>query len=316
MWPSITQPSPSCDRARREQRRVRAGGVGLGHRERRAQVAREQRLEPAALLVRRPGEREDLGVARVGRVVAEHERRVGRAAEDLVHQAELDLAEALPAQLGRQVRSPQPALLDLVAQWRDRALEAVLAELLEDGLDRPDLGADEVGHPVQLALELRLGREVPGHPFRRVTRDEPARGGCRLRGGRRRRAPVVDRLRLRARRGAAAVRCRLAGRGGRAADRARARDRPAYAADRAAPSRARLARRPVRDRLVAARRARRRRGAALARRDRAAAARDRRRRVRARREPARRRGARRRRPALRTSRRAGHGPRPGCSPAR
>ena len=133
-------------------------------------IEKAERSSPASsgssqllLLVRRPGEREDLGVARVGRVVAEHERRVGGAAEDLVHQAELDLAEPLPAQLGRQVRGPQPALLDLLAQRRDRALEPVLAELLEDGLDRPDLGAHEVGHPVQLALELRFGREVPRH---------------------------------------------------------------------------------------------------------------------------------------------------------
>ena len=49
-----------------------------------------------------------------------------------MHQAELDLAEALAAELGRQVRGPQPALLDLLLERRDRALEAVLAELVED----------------------------------------------------------------------------------------------------------------------------------------------------------------------------------------
>jgi hypothetical protein len=38
-----------------------------------------------------------------------------------VHQPELDLAEALSAELGRQVRRPQAAPLDLVAQRRDRA---------------------------------------------------------------------------------------------------------------------------------------------------------------------------------------------------
>jgi hypothetical protein len=38
-----------------------------------------------------------------------------------VHQPELDLAEALPPRLGREVRGPQPALLDLLLQRRDRA---------------------------------------------------------------------------------------------------------------------------------------------------------------------------------------------------
>ena len=56
----------------------------------------------------------------------------GGRAEDLVHQAELDLAEALAAEVGRQVRGPQPALLDLLLERRDHALEAVLAQLLED----------------------------------------------------------------------------------------------------------------------------------------------------------------------------------------
>jgi hypothetical protein len=61
------------------------------------------------------------------------------------------------------VGGPQAALLDLLAQRRDDALEAVLAELLEDGLDRPDLFAHEVAHPVELLLELGLRREVPRH---------------------------------------------------------------------------------------------------------------------------------------------------------
>ena len=67
-----------------------------------------------------PAMREDLGVARVGRRVAEHRRRERGRAEDLVHQAELDLAEALAAEVGRQVGGPQAALLDLLLQRRDR----------------------------------------------------------------------------------------------------------------------------------------------------------------------------------------------------
>ena len=42
--------------------------------------------------------------------------RIGALAEDLVHQAELDLAEAAAAHLRRQVGGPQALALDLVLQ--------------------------------------------------------------------------------------------------------------------------------------------------------------------------------------------------------
>ena len=169
------------DGARLQQRRVAARGVGLGHRERRAQVAGQQRVQPLLLLVLRAGQREDLGVARVRRLVAERDRRERLRAEDLVHQAELDLAEALAAEVGRQVRRPQAALADLLLQRRDRALEAVLAELVEDRLERPDLLAHEVAHPVELLLELGLGGEVPGHARPDHARVAPATPGSATR---------------------------------------------------------------------------------------------------------------------------------------
>ena len=115
LWPSMTH-SPVAlveHGARLERRRVGAGDAGLGHRERRAQVAGEQRVQPAVLLLLGAGERDELGVAGVRRLVAERARRVRRRAEDLVHEPELDLAEALAAELGRQVRGPQPARADL-----------------------------------------------------------------------------------------------------------------------------------------------------------------------------------------------------------
>ena len=96
--------------ARDQLRGVRAGRLGLGHREGAAELAGEQRVQPALLLLGRAGEREDLAVAGVGRLAAEHGRRVDRGPEDLVHQPELDLAEALAAELGRQMGGPQPAL--------------------------------------------------------------------------------------------------------------------------------------------------------------------------------------------------------------
>ena len=111
----------------------------------------------------RAGHREDLRVAGVGRGVAEGQRRDRRAAEDLVHQPEAHLAHALTAELGRQVRGPQPALLDLLLQRRDRLRQALQPEVVPDRLQRPDLAADELGHPVELRLEVGVGGEVPAH---------------------------------------------------------------------------------------------------------------------------------------------------------
>ena len=162
------------------------------------------------------------------------------AAEDLVHEAELDLAEALAAEVGRQVGGPQAALLDLLLERRDGALEALLAELLEDGLDRPDLLAHELAHPVELLLELGLRREVPRHvgtasfgslPSRVAGDKTRGRGGRPRDRGRRRRArrrcaAVGHRLRFRAGQRAAAVRRHHAGARRRAADAARAGGEP------------------------------------------------------------------------------------------
>ena len=107
------------------------------------QVAGQQRVQPAVLLLGRAGQREDLRVARVGRLVAERDGRERRRAEDLVHQPELDLAEALAAELGVEVRGPQPARLDLLLQRRVDAVEPGLVELAARRLQRPDLLAHE-----------------------------------------------------------------------------------------------------------------------------------------------------------------------------
>src|SRR3954454_23137263 len=149
--------------ARAQRRRVRPGHARLGHRERRLEVAGEQRLEPALLLVGRAGDREDLAVAGVGRGVAERVRRERRRAEDLVHQPELDLPEALAAQVRRQVRGPQTPALDLLLQRLVEPVELLLGDVVDDRLERPDLRAHEVAHPVELLLELGLRREIPRH---------------------------------------------------------------------------------------------------------------------------------------------------------
>ena len=92
-----------------------------------------------------------------GRLAAEGVRRVDRRAEDLVHQAELHLAEPLPAELGRKVSRPQPALLHALLERRVDAVELGLADLAVDRLDRPDLLAHEAAHPFEVLFELGLG---------------------------------------------------------------------------------------------------------------------------------------------------------------
>ena len=51
---------------------------------------------------------------------------IGGGAEDLVHERELDLAEPLAAELGRQVGGPQPAALDLLLEGRDDLVQPVV----------------------------------------------------------------------------------------------------------------------------------------------------------------------------------------------
>jgi hypothetical protein len=97
------------------------------------------------------------GVPARARISEFPERGERRRAQDLVHEAELDLAEALPAQLLVEVRGPQPALLDLLAQRLHGAHHLVPLELVDESLERLDLLADERPHPVQMLLELGLG---------------------------------------------------------------------------------------------------------------------------------------------------------------
>ena len=72
-----------------------------------------------------------------------------------MHQPELDLAVALPAQVRRQVGRPQLLRLDLVLQRSDRPHETGVVGV--EHLQGIDLFAHEVAHPVELAFELGLG---------------------------------------------------------------------------------------------------------------------------------------------------------------
>src|SRR5207302_9720380 len=116
------------------------------------------------LLLRRPGEGEDLGVPGVARLVSEADRAPRAGAEDLVHQPELHLAEALPAQVGRQVRRPESALLDLLLTLADQpAVDLLVVDV--DDFERVDLLLHGPAHPGEPPLELGLGPEFPARKF-------------------------------------------------------------------------------------------------------------------------------------------------------
>ena len=102
----MTHSSPSLTARRGEHLRVGAR-LRLGHRVAREALAVEQRLEVLLLLRLGAVVGDDLGVAGVGCGGAEHDRRPARRAEDLVDQRELELAEALAAELGTEVRTPE-----------------------------------------------------------------------------------------------------------------------------------------------------------------------------------------------------------------
>jgi hypothetical protein len=73
------------------------------------------------------------------------------------------MTEALAAELRREVCGPQAPLLHPLLQRRVDPIELCLVDVVLDHLDRPDLLTDELAHPGEVLLELRLGGELPGH---------------------------------------------------------------------------------------------------------------------------------------------------------
>ncbi|MGR7001206.1 hypothetical protein ACU686_29375 [Yinghuangia aomiensis] len=100
-----------------------------------------------------------------GGLVAEDVRRGSGAAEDLVHKGELDLAEALAAQVGVEVCGPQAAVLDPLLERLGDGLPVGRAHPLPDEVEGFDLLHDEGADPVQLSCEVGIGAEIPGHGF-------------------------------------------------------------------------------------------------------------------------------------------------------
>ena len=163
----MTHSSPSLHGARGEHLRVGAG-LRLGHRVAREALAVEQRLQVLLLLRLGAVVGDDLGVAGVGRGGAEHDRRPARRAEDLVDQRQLELAEALAAELGTQVRAPTgpaPRTSSCIGRTSGPVSSSSgwNGAVREDQVERLDLLAHELADPLQLRLELGLGLEVPRH---------------------------------------------------------------------------------------------------------------------------------------------------------
>ena len=98
------------------------------------------------------------------------------AAEDLVQQAELELAVAGAAEVLVEEDRPEALVLDLVLQPFDQRLDlrVLRADRVgEDVVERLDLLTAELLDPVELLLELRIGREVPSHGVRRTNSTTP-----------------------------------------------------------------------------------------------------------------------------------------------
>ncbi len=137
--------------------RVRAGDVGLGHRERRADLAVEQRRQPALLLLGRAELVEHLHVAGVGRRAVARLGGDRRAPEDLGERRVVAVGEPGAVLVVGQEHVPQPALarqpLQLLHHGRLVMRVAGLAQLaLVDLLRRVDVLVHERR---QALLEVR-----------------------------------------------------------------------------------------------------------------------------------------------------------------
>ena len=160
-------------------------GIGaalrLGHREARDDLIGEQRFEIALLLLGRAVLGENLTVAGIRRLAAENGRRETRAAEDLVHQRELDLAVSLAAEFGLEMARPQLVLADLGLQRAHQLVAIGVADIvrrLQHVIERLDLFAHEFIDPVEFLLKLRFGFKIPAHDCSSM---EMVGGGVRAR---------------------------------------------------------------------------------------------------------------------------------------
>ena len=141
----------------------------LCHRVARRDLAGKQGFKVLALLLRGAEAGQDLHIAGVGRLTAENGRPETAAPEDLVHQAQLDLAVALSAQMRIEMAGPKRLFLDDLLERRHgrRRTAATWIEGVgrptEQQIQRLDLDSDELVHPIQFLLEFLVRFEIPSH---------------------------------------------------------------------------------------------------------------------------------------------------------
>jgi hypothetical protein len=143
-----------ADGSGRHHHRVRARHLGLGHRETGADLAGDQRSQPAGLLRLGAVLVEDLDVAGVGGVAAEDVVAQRRDTQRLGDQAVVDQPEAHAAVLPRVVRRPEAHLPDRPAHLLDLGLEARERLGEEEPLERQHLPAHELVDHAEGRLDL------------------------------------------------------------------------------------------------------------------------------------------------------------------
>ena len=150
---------------RRQQRRIGSSGVGLRHGEGGSQLTVEQRLEPPLPLRLVPRlldtHRQQLRVARVRRIVAEHHRAQGDCPRISCISPNLTCPNPIPPSEGGRCAAQRPSALTSLLE-RPHHLEQLVVGQVQR-LEGEDLLPHEATHPLQLLLELGFRREIPGH---------------------------------------------------------------------------------------------------------------------------------------------------------
>ena len=104
---------------------------------------------------------EKFGVAGVGRIVTEHQRRVRRLTQNFVHQTQSHLTEAHPTEIGWQMRGPQTSRLHFFLQWLYHLERIVVGE--SERLDGKDFFLHELPHPREFLFKFRFCLKIPRH---------------------------------------------------------------------------------------------------------------------------------------------------------
>ena len=137
---------------------VGAGVLRFGHGEATADLPGGERAQPARLLLRRAVGVQQLHVADVRRRTVEGVVAQRAAAQRLAHLGKVAQRQPHAAEVGRQVRRPQPEGLHLLAQRLQPRFDGVEALLQQQRLERVELLADkgidgvEVVHRTDLQL--------------------------------------------------------------------------------------------------------------------------------------------------------------------